>query len=288
VRWLDAATVAGLTGNPGAHGGWLFPQGGWVTPSSLCEAMLAACGERLERRFAHHAIALEQHSGEWCVRDGTGAVLAQAPVVVLAGGTNAKAFPQTQDLPLTAIRGQVTHVPAAMLPEVPLVLCGDGYVTRPVNGICAVGASYDFDDDPLLRRDSQEGNLARLIQILPQVAGRLAELALSGRTGFRCVSPDRLPLVGAVPDRSAPITGSRLRDVPRVPGLYSLLAHGSRGLIWAPFAAELLACALEGEPLPVEQELAAALDPARFALKAYRRGGASPPLFSIHGQDQDT
>jgi tRNA 5-methylaminomethyl-2-thiouridine biosynthesis bifunctional protein len=278
VRWLDAARVAGLTGNPDAHGGWLFPQGGWVTPSSLCEAMLTACGERLERRFAQHAIALERsdEGGEWCVRDERGVVLAQSPVLVIASGANAKTFPQTQDLPLAAIRGQVTHVPAAMLPAVPLVLCGDGYVTRPVNGMCAVGASYDFDDDPHLRRDSQDGNLARLKQILPQVENRLAELALTGRTGFRCVSPDRLPLVGAVPDRLAPISGSRLRDVPRMPGLYSLLAYGSRGLIWAPFAAELLACALEGEPLPIEQELAAALDPARFAMKAYRHGAASP------------
>jgi tRNA 5-methylaminomethyl-2-thiouridine biosynthesis bifunctional protein len=41
--------------------------------------------------------------------------------------------------------------------------------------------------------------------------------------------------------------------------------------VWAPFAAELLASKLEGEPLPVESELAAALDPARFALKEHRR-----------------
>jgi tRNA 5-methylaminomethyl-2-thiouridine biosynthesis bifunctional protein len=63
-----------------------------------------------------------------------------------------------------------------------------------------------------------------------------------------------------------------LRDVPRLPGLFSVLGYGSRGLIWASFAAELLASHLEGEPLPIEHELAVALDPARFALKTYRRG----------------
>jgi tRNA 5-methylaminomethyl-2-thiouridine biosynthesis bifunctional protein len=62
--------------------------------------------------------------------------------------------------------------------------------------------------------------------------------------------------------------------VPRLPGLYGLLGYGSRGLIWAPFAAELLASSLEGEPLPIERTLAEALDPARFVLKAYRRGAA--------------
>jgi tRNA 5-methylaminomethyl-2-thiouridine biosynthesis bifunctional protein len=45
-----------------------------------------------------------------------------------------------------------------------------------------------------------------------------------------------------------------------------LLGYASRGLIWAPLAAELLAAQLQGEPLPVENKIAAALDPARFLL----------------------
>jgi tRNA 5-methylaminomethyl-2-thiouridine biosynthesis bifunctional protein len=157
-----------------------------------------------------------------------------------------------------------------MLPVPPVVLCGDGYVTRPAQGVCCVGASYDFDGDPALRRNSHDENMARLKQVLPQ-----AEMAIdmAGRTGFRCASLDRLPLAGALPDAEAAIGGSRLGDVPRLPGLYGLLAYGSRGLIWAPFAAELLACQLEGEPLPVEQSLADALDPARFLLKAHRHSG---------------
>jgi tRNA 5-methylaminomethyl-2-thiouridine biosynthesis bifunctional protein len=60
--------------------------------------------------------------------------------------------------------------------------------------------------------------------------------------------------------------------VPRHTGLYGLLGYASRGLIWAPLAAELLASQLEHEAPPLESSLAAALDPARFMLKA-RRGG---------------
>lgn len=270
VSWLDADAVARLVGCPALHGGWLFPQGGWVTPASLCDAMLRACGDRLEKRFTVQAMALQRAGEEWQVHDGNGNVIAQAPVLIVAGGTNATVFPQTQELPLAAIRGQVTHVPSAMLPVPSVVLCGDGYVTRPVQGICCVGASYDFDCDPALRQTSHEENLDRLKQVMPLAE---VEIDVVGRVGFRCVAPDRLPLVGALPDPSATIGGSRLCDVPRLPGLYGLLAYGSRGLIWAPFAAELLACQLEGEPLPVELTLAAALDPARFVLKAHRRGG---------------
>ena len=277
ASWLDRQAVVGLTGNPSSHGGWLFPAGGWVTPASLCNALLAACGNLLERRFGQHARALEREDDGWAVRDATGKLIARAPVVILANGTHAAAFPQTQALPLSAIRGQVTHLPAEALPPLPVVLCGEGYVTRPAGGICCVGASYDFDDDPLLRQSSHEENLARLEQLLPQAAVQARSAPIAGRVGFRCVSPDRLPLVGALPDTNATITGSRLRDVPRLPGLFGLLAYGSRGLIWAPFAAELLASSLEGEPLPIERELADALDPARFALKAYRRGGEQAP-----------
>jgi len=270
VRWMDGGGIAELTGGRGSEGAWFFPQGGWVTPSSLCDALLRASGENLHRCFASEAMVLERTVGGWRVGDGRGNVLAQAPVVILANGTNATTFPQTQALPLSAIRGQVTHVPAAALPQLPVVLCGEGYVTRPAGGICCVGASYDFDSDTQLRQTSHDENLARLKQVLPQVE---VDVGLAGRVGFRCVSPDRLPLVGALPDPELPVAGTRLRDVPRLPGLYGLVAYGSRGIVWAPFAAELLASMLEGEPLPIERELAEALDPARFALKAYRRGG---------------
>ena len=55
--------------------------------------------------------------------------------------------------------------------------------------------------------------------------------------------------------------------MPRQPGLYGLLGYASRGLTWAPLAAELLAAQLEGEPIPIELALLQALDPARFLLR---------------------
>ncbi|HEY8605770.1 MAG TPA: bifunctional tRNA (5-methylaminomethyl-2-thiouridine)(34)-methyltransferase MnmD/FAD-dependent 5-carboxymethylaminomethyl-2-thiouridine(34) oxidoreductase MnmC [Noviherbaspirillum sp.] len=282
ARFVDAAQAAALSGNPGAHGGWLFPRGGWVTPSSLCAAMLASCGERLQRRFSCSVQALQHDGDAWRVCDDTGAEIARAPVVIVASGTNAALLPQTRDLPLASIRGQITHLDAAELPALPVVLCGEAYLTRPVGGICCAGATYDFDGDPALRQSSQGENLQRLAQMLSledrdgmvgrALTGRaLTGRALTGRVAFRSVAPDRLPLAGALPDPAGRISGSRLRDVPRLPGLYGLLGYASRGIIWAPLAAELLAAQLESEPLPVENDLVAALDPARFALKAWRR-----------------
>ncbi|HYG55100.1 MAG TPA: hypothetical protein VD965_07365, partial [Burkholderiales bacterium] len=59
--------------------------------------------------------------------------------------------------------------------------------------------------------------------------------------------------------------------------VYGAFAYGSRGLVWAALAAEIIASELEGEPLPVEGTLADALAPGRFALRASRRLGRVEP-----------
>jgi tRNA 5-methylaminomethyl-2-thiouridine biosynthesis bifunctional protein len=42
--------------------------------------------------------------------------------------------------------------------------------------------------------------------------------------------------------------------------------------VWSALAAELIASQIEGDPWPIERELAEALDPARFLLRALRHG----------------
>ena len=126
-------------------------------------------------------------------------------------------------------------------------------VLPPVDGVCVVGASFDLeDDDPLPRAESDAGNLERLERILGDA--ELDVKAIGHRVAFRSVAPDRLPVVGKLAD-----------------GVYGAFAYGSRGLIWAALAAELIAAEVEGEPLPVEGKLVDAMHPARFARRAARR-----------------
>ncbi|KFI06346.1 FAD-dependent 5-carboxymethylaminomethyl-2-thiouridine(34) oxidoreductase MnmC [Massilia sp. BSC265] len=269
ARWLERAEAEALLGLPVPDGGWLFPQGGWARPGSVCEAMLQSCGNRLERRFGAGTIALEHDGDEWLARAEDGRVVAQAPTVVLANGAGARSLAQSRELPLAALRGQVSHLASGSLPALPLVLCREAYLTPAAGGITCAGATYDLDADPQLRLSSHEENIERLRGLVSDPAA--AEGApLAGRVGFRCVAPDRLPLVGRLPDFAAAGSTERLRDVPRHPGLHALLGYASRGLIWAPLGAELLAAQLEGEPLPLETNLVDALDPARFVLRARR------------------
>lgn len=270
AQWLDQAAASRCAGHPVSAGGWYFPAAGWVQPRSLCQAMLDDCSNRLQTHFGKHAALLDRGQDSWIVRDRHGMEIANAPVVILANACDALHFPQAEDLPLDAIRGQITTIEAGQVPAIVPVLCGEAYLTPAYEGLCSVGASYDEDQQQTLRQDSQDDNLARLANILP--GWQASALPLAGRVGFRCVGSDRLPLVGALPDETGAcaVREAKLKDLPRFPGLYSLLGYASRGLIWAPLAAELLVSQLNGEPLPIEADLAAAIDPARFLLKKQR------------------
>lgn len=276
VRWLDAQQASALLGAPTPYGAWHFPQGGWATPASVCRAMLDACGDRLQRIFHAEALRIERAPGctiaggqEWRVMGADGHVLASAPTVIIANGSGATALEQARGLPLYAMRGQVTHLEQGSFPSLPLVVCREAYMTPPVDGVISVGATYDQSADRQLWQSSQDENLQRAAEILGQPA--VAGAPLQGRVGFRTMAPDRLPLVGALPDAGSTGRSERLRDLPRHHGLHTLLGYASRGLIWAPLAAEILACQLEDEPLPVEATLAAALDPGRFLIKQRRK-----------------
>jgi len=269
VRWLDARQASAMLGAPTPYGAWHFPQGGWATPATVCRAMLHACGDRLQRIFHAEALRIERAGDEWHVLDARGRLLASAPTVILANGAGATALEQARELPLYTMRGQVTHLDEAIFPSLPLVVCREAYLTPAVAGVVSVGATYDKADDRQLWQSSQEENLQRAEEILGGPHG--AGAPLQGRVGFRTMAPDRLPLVGALPDSAAEGRAERLRDLARHPGLFTLLGYASRGLIWAPLAAEILACQLEDEPLPIEATLAAALDPGRFLLKQRRK-----------------
>jgi tRNA 5-methylaminomethyl-2-thiouridine biosynthesis bifunctional protein len=236
LQCVDREEASRHAGVPLAAGGLWFPQGGWIQPRSLVRSQLEACGDRLKVFFNS-----EKHE------------IGKDELVILANSSDAPKLHPIPHLRLRRVRGQLTYVPEDRIEPPHVVVLRGGMLLPPVDGLCVVGASFDIDDDdPLPREESHAGNLERLRRIIP-VEGDFS--ALEGRVAFRCVAPDRLPVVGKIAD-----------DV------YGAFAYGSRGLVWAALAAELLASELEGEPLPLEGKLADALSPQRFARRALRRG----------------
>jgi len=273
AQYLTRAKATACAGMKVAAGGVWFPEAGWMRPPSLVRALLARCGARLQARYGVEAASLERSAGAWRACNRQGATIAEAPVAILANSADALRLAPQKSLRLRRVRGQLTVIPGARLAKLRAVLLRGGFVLPPVDGIALAGASYDpEDEDPAPRAESHAGNLERLERILPGAAAGLDPARLQGRVAFRAVARDRLPLIGALADESAAPRRKdpRLADLPPLEGLHGAFAFGSRGLLWAGLGAELLASALEGEPLPLEGQLADALDPARFLLRYQR------------------
>ncbi len=271
VQYLSREEAAADLGHAVHAGGWLFPEGGWVDPAALCEARLHAASNALVRT---HCGVLEITYAEqrWTAKDSEGNVLGSAPVLILANAFEAAHFAPTRSLHFKKVRGQVTHLPAESLPPLKRVLTRDGYLTPPINGVCSLGATYDFDDDRTeVDVASHHANVARLPELLAGFTPSLAPDSLNGRVGFRSLTADRLPMIGALPDFAGATGAETLPRIPRLPGLYAVLSLGSRGLLWSALAGEILATMLTGEPAPLSGDLLHAVDPARFLLRQTKK-----------------
>jgi tRNA 5-methylaminomethyl-2-thiouridine biosynthesis bifunctional protein len=91
-----------------------------------------------------------------------------------------------------------------------------------VDGVRCAGATFVADDAGTeLRESEHQENLEKLDFILPGFSGAFDPATLDGRVGFRPASPDRLPMVGAIPAVSTAERTTLLADIPRQPGLYA-------------------------------------------------------------------
>lgn len=137
------------------------------------------------------------------------------------------------------------------------------------------GASQDFDDLGLEPRPEQALNYgARLPH--PPTEHDLADM--QHWTGIRRQSRDRLPLVGPLPDsQHSPPAGrpagrALVEDLPAMGGHWLNAAHGARTATSAGLAASVLLDQILGTPWACLLGEAAAIDPRRFWLRAWRRG----------------
>lgn len=250
LEYVDEARAEALAGRPVRGGGWWFPSGAWISPGSLAVASLAKAEAQVRRHTGRRVAKAEHFDGLWHALDADGAPLAEAPTMVVANAADARRLCPEARLPLSNVRGQVTYVPAAPARKLDIVVSGSGYLApRPDGEGHVIGASYQHDDlQSIVRAADHRENLLRAESMLPGWTEGLHPMNLEGWTGFRATVPDRLPIFGA---------GS-------IAGQHFATGLGSRGLLWAPLGAELIASVLEEDPLPLLRDQAGAISPRRF------------------------
>ena len=272
LAWVDEAAARQLAALPVLRGGWFFASGGWVNPSDYCAQLLKVSGALLREQTPVSTVR-HTESG-WAALDAHGNTIAESDIVILANATNAPrlAGPYSDALPIRPARGQTTVLTSPPAPAPQTVVCCNGYWTPAIHGHSTCGASFIVDDTDLsLRPEEHAENLATVRAMLADTADTWplpTDPALGGKVGLRPVVPDRLPLVGALPAREDSAVASRSRAArARVPGLYVNSGFGARGILMATLCAELLACQISGEPLPLPKDLVRAIDPMRYAHK---------------------
>lgn len=275
ARRLDAGEASDLAGVTLRHGGIWTPRADSVAPRATCARWLAHdairtdCGQRVR--------ALERGEAGWIAHADAGPI-GSFPLVVLACPEAALRLAAVSSITLRHTRGQTTRLYSPALAGLRCVLSGDAYACPLPGGETLVGSTYG-EDDALAPRDADDlSNMRRLARMLDVPCEALSMQGRGAATGLRFATRDRLPLLGWAPDDAAAAAAREdlLRNarlpLPRAEGLMLATGFGSRGALWSLLAARLLPALAEGRPLPVEADLAAAVDPLRFLRRALASG----------------
>ena len=256
-RPVDAVEASALAGIELSYGGLWFPGSGWLAPPQLCAALLGS--QAITLYTGRTVKSLTPTSQGWRVQAEDRRKQAwslEAEIVVVCTGYQVQSLPVLANLPLTPVRGQLTLVPATPASQnLRTIVCGSGYLAPAVAGRHMVGATHRFNDTSINLNVSEHAeNLSRLREISPVLRSLSDDVSrdtrqleqLDGRASIRGSVPGAMPLVGEL-----------------LPGLYTSLGHGTRGLITAGLSAESVAATACGQLLPLPLSVVNALSPAR-------------------------
>jgi len=241
-------------------------QAAWLKPAQLVRAWLSQPGVTFQG--GARVTALRQNGDQWELLDAQGQVLTSASRVVFANASGAKPLIESLQIALPSLGicvqqlsgmhgllGQLSwalHQGAADAAFPPFPVNGAGSVVPmvPVEGGTAwfIGSSYQPDNKPALPDEKNHAaNLGRLNKLIPQLGQALAAQFdagdINGWKNTRCVTADRLPMVGPLYKADNP-------------SLWICAGMGSRGMSFSVLCAELLAARWGAEPLAVEASLA--------------------------------
>lgn len=237
AQYVSREEAAAHAGTEVAGDGVWLPEGSWIAPSELCHALLQHPNITLHE--ATVVTRLERVEDGWKLQT-TSKDFSTTCLVVCVAEQAGILLPEII-MPIGKSAGQVSVVESSSALQA--IVSHRGYVI-PMDTKYILGATYDRTDfSGAVTEANHAKNLQHAHGALPQWKG---SAVLGGRTSIRATTPDKLPYVGMVDE-----------------GLYVSIGHGSRGMISAPLAAEVLASQIVGEMVPLTPELRAAINPLR-------------------------
>jgi tRNA 5-methylaminomethyl-2-thiouridine biosynthesis bifunctional protein len=262
-----------------------YPLAGWLSPKQMVDAIFAKAQRsgRLTLKLNHCLTNFEQQDNRWLCEFNEYKV--EHHLLILNTAMHTLNFEHCKALPLSAARGQVTHIDTnEQLQNLKMTLCHEGYLTPINNDKHCMGATFKrhtMDESFSLSEQNENKNkLAKCIYNKSWVE-KIAIDHQYANVGIRCTTRDHFPYMGNVPDyqkckllyRNAQKTMPN-DNAPFHNNLYILTGLGSRGLNTAPLLAETLASQINGEPLPLGVEMLNAMQCNRQWINYLKKGKA--------------
>ncbi len=299
VHWIDANSTNQLAGVEIDHPALYYPRAGWLSPRQLIislahllaeyDNVTIHCDHHIEQIY-YDQDAKNKNNDQWILKrklpststntsakdmidlsihamahqnqtesatENTGIFKHQT--LVIAAGFDSLNFQQCRAVPLSAARGQVSHIESTPeLTALKRTLCHEGYLTPAIAVQHCMGATFKrHDSDTAYRETEQNDNHQKLKKCISDKTW-VDNIVLNDQahTAIRCTTRDHFPYVGELTDydslkKSYEMNGSINYPIASLPNAYLLTGLGSRGLCSAPLLAEILASKINKESLPV-------------------------------------
>ncbi|MDN2662116.1 bifunctional tRNA (5-methylaminomethyl-2-thiouridine)(34)-methyltransferase MnmD/FAD-dependent 5-carboxymethylaminomethyl-2-thiouridine(34) oxidoreductase MnmC [Psychromonas sp. 14N.309.X.WAT.B.A12] len=273
VKWLTEQQTDVLAGLDIGHQSLYYPNAGWLSPRELINSLSALLATypnvqiHCDRRVDNVELQTSDTSSNWTLTTVTTgqhqASTFNHQYIVIAAGMDTLKFKQCRAVPLSATRGQVSHVPSNdALTTLKLPLCHEGYLTPAMQGEHCMGATFKRHDENIDYRESeQQENHQKLKKC---IAGKAwVDTILTNdqaHIATRTTTRDHFPYLGELTDydqlkkdyQAGTVSHSNL---PTLPNAYLITGLGSRGLCSAPLLAEILASRINYESLPIANKI---------------------------------
>lgn len=269
-----------------------FKQGGWIKPVLLRELYLKLAANSCNVLLSTFVNKIERNDSKWQVFLANGKVI-ESEIVILCNSFTVNEFLPWLTNP-KKVRGQILFYPSNQFPFSlqKVFLYERGYAIPPVDNQVVIGSTFDeFNLSSEFRIEDNIHLLQSFKESFPEAAIDLDKAkSLLGKVGFRAMTSDHLPIIGAVPNIDSFLNNysdlwkaNIYKDYPDgdyLKGLYISSGHGSRGILNSYLAASIISSMITNQTSLMNPNLLEKINPARFLIHELIRNIPNKKSFS--------